>query len=113
MLAEIFALAGTESVGRIEVVLEFDVTFEHHQLLVIQHQVGALVERREHAQGAVELLGEAPVVGGAFAGISTLAIVAAMNDTNGGLYLALMGQFVETSNDIIFTMEASVRTARR
>ncbi|WP_421736154.1 oleate hydratase [Caulobacter sp.] len=26
--------------------------------------------------------------------------------------LALMGQFVETSNDIIFTMEASVRTAR-
>ena len=40
-----------------------------------------------------QLLGEAPVVGGAFAGISTLAIVAAMNDTNGGLYLALMGQF--------------------
>jgi oleate hydratase len=26
--------------------------------------------------------------------------------------LALLGQFVETSNDIIFTMEASVRTAR-
>ncbi|MGT2486539.1 2-keto-3-deoxygluconate permease [Methylobacterium oryzae CBMB20] len=39
------------------------------------------------------LLGEAPVVEGAFAGLSTLAIVAAMNDTNGGLYLALMGQF--------------------
>ena len=28
-----------------------------------------------------------------FAGISTLAIVAAMNDTNGGLYMALMGQY--------------------
>jgi 2-keto-3-deoxygluconate permease len=28
-----------------------------------------------------------------FAGISTLAIVAAMNDTNGGLYVALMGQY--------------------
>ena len=26
--------------------------------------------------------------------------------------LALLGQFVETSNDIIFTMESSVRTAR-
>jgi len=39
------------------------------------------------------LLGEAPVNAGMFAGISTLAIVAAMNDTNGGLYMALMGQF--------------------
>jgi len=28
-----------------------------------------------------------------FAGLSVLAIVAAMNDTNGGLYMALMGQF--------------------
>jgi len=27
------------------------------------------------------------------AGLSTLAVVAAMNDTNGGLYMALMGQF--------------------
>src|SRR5947209_3765578 len=32
------------------------------------------------------ILGEAPVSSGMFAGISTLAIVAAMNDTNGGLY---------------------------
>jgi len=39
------------------------------------------------------LLGELPVSGGMFAGISTLAIVAAMNDTNGGLYMALMGQY--------------------
>ncbi|HEY0329335.1 MAG TPA: 2-keto-3-deoxygluconate permease [Rhodopseudomonas sp.] len=39
------------------------------------------------------ILGEAPVTGGMFAGISTLAIVAAMNDTNGGLYMALMGQY--------------------
>ncbi len=38
-------------------------------------------------------LGEAPIDSGAFAGISTLAIVAAMNDTNGGLYMALMGQY--------------------
>jgi 2-keto-3-deoxygluconate permease len=39
------------------------------------------------------ILGEAPVAAGMFAGISTLAIVAAMNDTNGGLYMALMGQY--------------------
>jgi 2-keto-3-deoxygluconate permease len=38
-------------------------------------------------------LGELPVSSGFFAGLSTLAIVAAMNDTNGGLYMALMGQF--------------------
>ncbi|MEZ5283835.1 MAG: 2-keto-3-deoxygluconate permease [Vicinamibacterales bacterium] len=39
------------------------------------------------------LLGEAPVNTGLFAGLSTLAIVASMNDTNGGLYMALMGQY--------------------
>lgn len=39
------------------------------------------------------ILGETPVTSGMFAGISTLAIVAAMNDTNGGLYMALMGQY--------------------
>jgi 2-keto-3-deoxygluconate permease len=38
-------------------------------------------------------LGEAPVTAGFFAGLSTLAVVAAMNDTNGGLYMALMGQY--------------------
>ncbi|MFC3690947.1 2-keto-3-deoxygluconate permease [Chenggangzhangella methanolivorans] len=42
---------------------------------------------------AGQFLGEGPVSFGIFAGISTLAIVAAMNDTNGGLYMALMGQY--------------------
>lgn len=39
------------------------------------------------------LLGEGPVTSGWFAGLSTLAVVAAVNDTNGGLYMALMNQF--------------------
>ncbi|MGI4985035.1 MAG: 2-keto-3-deoxygluconate permease [Janthinobacterium lividum] len=39
------------------------------------------------------LLGEQPIASGLFAGVSTLAVVAAMNDTNGGLYMALMGQY--------------------
>jgi 2-keto-3-deoxygluconate permease len=39
------------------------------------------------------VLGTQPVGSGFFAGISTLAVVAAFNDTNGGLYMALMGQF--------------------
>src|ERR1700743_858102 len=39
------------------------------------------------------ILGEAPVAAGMFAGVSALAVVAAMNDTNGGLYMALMGQY--------------------
>jgi 2-keto-3-deoxygluconate permease len=43
--------------------------------------------------------GESPVTAGAFAGLSTLAVVAAMNDTNGGLYMALMGQF-GTARDV-------------
>ncbi len=38
-------------------------------------------------------LGERPVAHGWFAGLSALAVVAALNDTNGGLYMALMGQF--------------------
>lgn len=38
-------------------------------------------------------LGELPISSGFFAGMSALAIVAAFNDTNGGLYMALMGQY--------------------
>ena len=38
-------------------------------------------------------LGVQPVESGFFAGLSALAVVAAINDTNGGLYMALMGQY--------------------
>jgi 2-keto-3-deoxygluconate permease len=45
--------------------------------------------------GAVlgHFLGVQPIATGWFAGLSTLAVVAAINDTNGGLYMALMGQY--------------------
>jgi 2-keto-3-deoxygluconate permease len=42
---------------------------------------------------SAQFLGNGMISSGFFAGISVLAIVAAMNDTNGGLYMALMGQF--------------------
>jgi len=47
------------------------------------------------AAGAIfgHFLGTEPISSGQFAGISTLAIVAAMNDTNGGLYMALMRRY--------------------
>jgi len=38
-------------------------------------------------------IGIEPVAGGWFTGFSTLAVVAAINDTNGGLYMALMNQY--------------------
>jgi 2-keto-3-deoxygluconate permease len=38
-------------------------------------------------------LGTQPITSGWFAGLSTLAVVAAVNDTNGGLYMALMRRY--------------------
>jgi 2-keto-3-deoxygluconate permease len=38
-------------------------------------------------------LGTEPVKTGLLAGLSTLAVVIAINDTNGGLYMALMGKY--------------------
>ncbi len=55
------------------------------------------------------LLGERPVGAGWFAGLSTLAVVAAVNDTNGGLYMALMNQFgrpEETAAYSVMTLES-------
>ena len=39
------------------------------------------------------LIGIEPIHSGFLAGLSTLAVVAAINDTNGGLYMALMEQY--------------------
>jgi 2-keto-3-deoxygluconate permease len=55
-----------------------------------------------------QFLGEAPVASGIFAGLSTLAIVAAMNDTNGGLYMALMGQYGEPRDVGAYTVTLGV-----
>lgn len=51
-----------------------------------------------------QFLGETPVTEGVFAGISTLAIVAALNDTNGGLYMALMGQYGKPRDVAAYTI---------
>jgi len=42
---------------------------------------------------AGRMLGEQPVAHGFFTGLSTLALVTAINDTNGGLYMAVMAQY--------------------
>ncbi|WIB26586.1 2-keto-3-deoxygluconate permease [Curtobacterium sp. MCSS17_015] len=42
---------------------------------------------------AGQFMSELPVQGGFLAGLSVLALVAAFSDTNGGLYMALMGQY--------------------
>jgi 2-keto-3-deoxygluconate permease len=39
------------------------------------------------------VLGTEPIQTGLLAGLSTLAVVVAINDTNGGLYMALMGRY--------------------
>jgi 2-keto-3-deoxygluconate permease len=43
---------------------------------------------------------------GFFAGLSVLAIVACLNDTNGGLYLPLMGQFGKAQNAAAYSLRS-------
>ncbi len=52
------------------------------------------------------LIGNQPVASGWFAGISTLAVVAAINDTNGGLYMALMQQYGELEDAASYSLMA-------
>ncbi len=52
------------------------------------------------------LLGVQPVHSGWFAGLSTLAVVAAINDTNGGLYMALMEQYGRPEDSAAYSVMA-------
>jgi 2-keto-3-deoxygluconate permease len=50
------------------------------------------------------VLGSGVVAGGFFTGVSALAVVAAVNDTNGGLYMALMGQYGRTRDAAAYSV---------
>jgi len=50
------------------------------------------------------LIGIDPIRSGWFAGLSTLAVVAAMNDTNGGLYMALMEQYGKPTDSAAYSV---------
>jgi 2-keto-3-deoxygluconate permease len=50
------------------------------------------------------LLGVEPVHTGWFAGISALAVVACINDTNGGLYMSLMQQYGTPEDSAAYSM---------
>jgi len=51
-------------------------------------------------------LGTEPVASGWFAGLSTLAVVAAINDTNGGLYMALMRRYGRAEDAAAYSVMA-------
>ncbi|QHN05091.1 2-keto-3-deoxygluconate permease [Granulicella sp. WH15] len=73
-------------------------TISAHSLPIIVRRGGALMAAKI-ALGILtgtilgHFLGSRPVTSGWFAGLSTLAVVAAINDTNGGLYMALMRRY--------------------
>ena len=52
------------------------------------------------------LIGVEPIHSGWFAGLSTLAVVAAVNDTNGGLYMALMEQYGKPEDSAAYSVMA-------
>jgi 2-keto-3-deoxygluconate permease len=51
-------------------------------------------------------IGVEPIHSGWLAGLSTLAVVAAVNDTNGGLYMALMGQYGKAEDAAAYSVMA-------
>src|SRR5678816_2430051 len=53
---------------------------------------------------AAKLIPNGIVPSGFFAGLSALALVASLNDTNGGLYMALMGQFGKTQDAAAYSL---------
>jgi 2-keto-3-deoxygluconate permease len=73
-------------------------TISIHSLPMVVRRGGALMATKV-ALGVLcgvvlgHYLGTQPVQSGWFAGLSTLAVVSAVNDTNGGLYMALMRRY--------------------
>ena len=53
---------------------------------------------------AGHFLGERPVTQGFFAGLSALALVCAINDTNGGLYMALVSRYGRTEDATAYSI---------
>jgi 2-keto-3-deoxygluconate permease len=53
---------------------------------------------------AARLIPSGMISSGFFAGLSILAIVASLNDTNGGLYMALMGQFGKPADAAAYSL---------
>ena len=49
-------------------------------------------------------IGIEPLAAGWFSGFSTLAVVAAINDTNGGLYMALMNQYGHAEDSAAYSV---------
>src|ERR1017187_2311918 len=52
------------------------------------------------------LLGVEPIASGGLAGLSALAVVAAVNDTNGGLYMSLMEQYGSAEDSAAYSVMA-------
>src|SRR5215470_6675720 len=53
---------------------------------------------------AARLIPTGTISSGFFAGLSVLAIVASLNDTNGGLYMSLMGQFGKSEDAAAYSL---------
>ena len=86
-------------------------TISIHSLPVIVRRGGALMATKI-ALGVLcglvlgHFLGTQPIASGWFAGLSTLAIVAAINDTNGGLYMALMRRYGKAEEAAAYSVMA-------
>lgn len=53
---------------------------------------------------AARFLGEDAITSGALAGLSVLAVVASMNDTNGAMFVTLMHQFARPKDTAAYGM---------
>jgi 2-keto-3-deoxygluconate permease len=101
--AEVFgSFTGSLFTGSIPIIAVFFVclgsTISVRALPVMLRRGGVLMASKVGIGIAIgyvlgHLIGALPISGGWLAGVSTLAVVAAFNDTNGGLYMALMEHY--------------------